>query len=225
MFEKNARPGGMLTYGIPSYKLEKDVIEAEIDVLRELGVEIKCGVNVGTDVTIDELRKQGYKAFYVAIGCQGGRLPGIPGEDAIGTDMAVSFLHDATENHDRKLVGKTVVIGGGNVAVDCARTAVRFGSEEVGMYCLESRETMPASVNEIKETLEDGISINNGWGPKEILKDEKATSKRSCSRNACRSSTRRQIASTRNTTKTTRLRSRRNTLSSQSVSPLSGTTC
>ena len=112
MFEKNARPGGMLTYGIPSYKLEKDVIEAEIDVLRELGVEIKCGVNVGTDVTIDELRKQGYKAFYVAIGCQGGRLPGIPGEDAIGTDMAVSFLHDATENHDRKLVGKTVVIGG-----------------------------------------------------------------------------------------------------------------
>lgn len=173
VFEKNARPGGMLTYGIPSYKLEKDVIEAEIDVLRELGVEIKCGVNVGTDVTIDELRKQGYKAFYVAIGCQGGRLPGVPGEDAIGTDMAVSFLHDATENHDRKLVGKTVVIGGGNVAVDCARTAVRFGSEEVGMYCLESRETMPASVNEIKETLEDGISINNGWGPKEILKDEK----------------------------------------------------
>ena len=177
VFEKNARPGGMLTYGIPSYKLEKDVIEAEIDVLRELGVEIKCGVNVGTGVTIDELRKQGYKAFYVAIGCQGGRLPGIPGEDAIGTDMAVSFLHDATENHDRKLVGKTVVIGGGNVAVDCARTAVRFGSEEVGMYCLESRETMPASVNEIKETLEDGISINNGWGPKEILKDEKGNVK------------------------------------------------
>ena len=177
VFEKNARPGGMLTYGIPSYKLEKDVIEAEIDVLRELGVEIKCGVNVGTDVTIDELRKQGYKAFYVAIGCQGGRLPGVPGEDAIGTDMAVSFLHDATENHDRKLVGKTVVIGGGNVAVDCARTAVRFGSEEVGMYCLESRETMPASVNEIKETLEDGISINNGWGPKEILKDEKGNVK------------------------------------------------
>ena len=177
VFEKNARPGGMLTYGIPSYKLEKDVIEAEIDVLRELGVEIKCGVNVGTDVTIDELRKQGYKAFYVAIGCQGGRLPGVPGEDAIGTDMAVSFLHDATENHDRKLVGKTVVIGGGNVAVDCARTAVRFGSDNVGMYCLESRETMPASVNEIKETLEDGISINNGWGPKEILKDEKGNVK------------------------------------------------
>ncbi len=94
-----------------------------------------------------------------------------------GTDMAVSFLHDATENHDRKLEGKTVVIGGGNVAVDCARTAVRFGSEEVGMYCLESRETMPASKNEIEETLEDGISINNGWGPKEILKNEDGTVK------------------------------------------------
>ena len=123
------------------------------------------------------MRKQGYKAFYVAIGCQGGRLPGVPGEDAIGTDMAVSFLHDATENHDRKLSGKTVVIGGGNVAVDCARTAVRFGSEEVGMYCLESRETMPASKNEIEETLEDGISVNNGWGPKEILKNADGTVK------------------------------------------------
>ena len=177
VFEKNEKLGGMLTYGIPSYKLEKDVIEAEIDVLRELGVEFKTGVDVGKDVTIDELRKQGYKAFYVAIGCQGGRLPGVPGEDAIGTDMAVSFLHAATENHDRKLEGKTVVIGGGNVAVDCARTAVRFGSEEVGMYCLESRETMPASKNEIEETLEDGISINNGWGPKEILKNEDGTVK------------------------------------------------
>ena len=134
-------------------------------------------MNVGKDVTLDELRAQGYKAFYIAIGCQGGRLPGVPGEDAIGTDMAVSFLHAATENHDRKLQGKTVVIGGGNVAVDCARTAVRFGSEEVGMYCLESRDTMPASKKEIEETLADGITVNNGWGPKEILKNEDGTVK------------------------------------------------
>ncbi len=172
VFEKNARPGGMLTYGIPSYKLEKDVIEAEIDILRELGVEIKCNVTVGKDVTIEELRKQGYKAFYIAIGCQGGRLPGITGQDADGAEMAVSFLHAATENHDRRLDGDTVVIGGGNVAVDCARTAVRFGSANVSMVCLEDRETMPASKSEIAETLEDGIRLLNGWGPKEIIKDE-----------------------------------------------------
>ena len=172
VFEKNARPGGMLTYGIPSYKLEKDVIEAEIDVLRELGVEIKCGVNVGTDVTIDELRKQGYKAFYVAIGCQGGRLPGIPGEDAIGTDMAVSFLHDATENHDRKLVGKTVVIGGGNVAMDVALTAKRLGAKTVKLVCLEQREEMPASAEEVAMAEEEGVQIYNGWGLGAVTTDE-----------------------------------------------------
>ena len=91
IFEKNARPGGMLTYGIPSYKLEKDVIEAEVDIIREMGVDIRLGVEVGRDVTLDELREQGFKAFYVAIGCQGGRLPGIPGEDAEGVSVAVDF--------------------------------------------------------------------------------------------------------------------------------------
>lgn len=172
VFEKNAKPGGMLTYGIPSYKLEKDVIEAEIDILRELGVEIKCGVNVGKDITLEQLRAQGYKAFYIAIGCQGGRLPGIAGEDAEGTYSAVSFLHDAAENQNRKMSGRTVVIGGGNVAVDCARTSVRFGAEAVSMYCLEAEDEMPASKEEIEETLADGVSVVNGWGPKEILKDE-----------------------------------------------------
>ncbi len=172
VFERHARPGGMLTYGIPSYKLEKDVIEAEIDVLRALGVEFKCGVNVGKDVTLDELRAKGYKAFYVAIGCQGARLPGIPGEDAVGATTAVKFLGEATDNQEPRLNGKTVVIGGGNVAVDCARTSVRLGAESVALYSLESREEMPASKKEVKETLEDGIDVVNGYGPKEILKDE-----------------------------------------------------
>lgn len=172
VFEKNHKPGGMMMYGIPSYKLEKDVIEAEIDVLRELGVEIKCDVEVGKDITIPQLRKEGYKAFYVAIGCQGARLPGIDGQDANGVTTAVDFLHNATENHDTVLKGNVVVIGGGNVAIDCARTAHRFHAANVSMYCLEARDAMLASKEEINETLEENITINNSWGPKEILKDE-----------------------------------------------------
>ena len=172
IFEKNQKCGGMLTYGIPSYKLEKDVIEAEIDVIRALGVEIKTGVEVGKDISLDELRKQGYKAFFLAIGCQGGRLPGIKGEDAKGVDVAVSFLHSAHDNLNQKIDGDVVVVGGGNVAVDCARSAVRFGANKVSMFSLETRETMPASKQEIAETLEDGIEVNNGWGPKEVKVDE-----------------------------------------------------
>lgn len=171
VFEKNKRPGGMLTYGIPSYKLEKDVIEAEIDVLRELGVEIKCGVEVGKDVTIAELREQGYKAFYVAIGCQGGKKPSIEGINAKGVTTAVEYLREAAENHNRKFDGKIIVVGGGNVAVDCARTSKRFGAT-VEMYALETLGTMPASKEEIAETLGEGIALRNGWGPKRILTDE-----------------------------------------------------
>ncbi len=172
IFDKNEKAGGMLTYGIPTYKLEKDVIDAEIDILRELGVEIKCGVEVGKDITLNDLRKQGYKAFYIAIGCQGGRLPNIANETAKGTDTAVHFLHSVAENQKQKLDGDVVVIGGGNVAVDCARSAVRLNAKNVKMFSLESREEMPATKLEILETLEEGIEINNGWGPKEVLVDK-----------------------------------------------------
>ena len=172
VFEKNKKAGGMLTYGIPSYKLEKDVIDAEIDILRELGVEIKCGVEVGKDVTLNELREQGYKAFYVAVGCQGGRLPGVSGDDAKNTETAVSFLHRISENKEQKLNGKVVVIGGGNVAIDSARTATRLGSESVSMFVLESRDTMPATKIEIYEAEEENVKIFNCWGPKEILKND-----------------------------------------------------
>ena len=113
VFDKNEKPGGMLVYGIPSYKLEKDVIAAEIDVIKELGVEIKCGVEVGKDVTIQELREQGYKGFYVAIGCQGSRTAGVPGEDAKNVISAVDFLRTVGENEATKVKGNVVVIGGG----------------------------------------------------------------------------------------------------------------
>lgn len=172
VFEKNEKPGGMLTYGIPSYKLEKDVIDAEIEILKELGVTIKCGVEVGKDVTIASLREEDFKAFYIAIGCQGGKLPGIPGEDAKGTSVAVKFLHDATVDKSTILNGNVVVVGGGNVAIDCARTAKRFKANKVSVFSLEDRNHMPATNQEILETLDEGIEINNGYGPKEIIKDE-----------------------------------------------------
>lgn len=169
VFEKNEKAGGMLTYGVPSFKLEKDVIEAEIEIIKAMGVEIKTGVEVGKDVTLDELRAQGYKAFYIAIGCQGGRKAGIPGEDTEGVMTAVELLRTVAADESYKIEGRTVVVGGGNVAIDVARTSGRCGSEEVSMYCLESRDIMPASEEEIAEAEEEGVSIHCGWGPKEIL--------------------------------------------------------
>ncbi|MDO4469563.1 MAG: FAD-dependent oxidoreductase [Bacillota bacterium] len=169
VFEKNEKPGGMLVYGIPSFKLEKDVVEAEIDVMRQMGVEIKCGIEVGKDITLEELRKQGYKAFYLAIGCQGGRKANIQGEDAEGVMTAVDFLRTVGDNQNYPVEGRTVVVGGGNVAIDVARTASRCGASEVSMFCLEGREIMPASEEEITEAQEEGITVNCGWGPKEIL--------------------------------------------------------
>ncbi len=172
VFEKNAKAGGMLMYGIPSYKLEKDVIDAEIDIIKKLGVEIKLNTEVGKDITITSLKEQGYKAFYIAIGCQGGKRPGVKNDTAVGTTIAVDYLRDAFENQNQVYEGDVVVIGGGNVAVDCARNAHRFKSKNVSMFCLEDRESMPASKEEITETLEEGISINNSYGPKEVLIDE-----------------------------------------------------
>ena len=175
VFEKNEKPGGMLTYGIPSYKLEKDVVDAEIDVIRRMGVDIRCGVDVGKDVSLDELRAQGYKAFYVAIGCQGGREAGIPGEDAPNVMTAVEFLHRVNGGEAPALQGRIVVIGGGNVAIDVVRSGLRCGASAADMYCLESRAQMPATPAEVSEAEEDGAQVHCGWGPKEILtKDGKA---------------------------------------------------
>ena len=169
IFEKNEKPGGMLRYGIPSFKLEKDVIDGEIEVIKAMGAEIKCGIEVGKDVTIQQLREQGYKAFYIAIGCQGGRTAGIPGEDSLGVMTAVDFLRTVGGNEAYPVTGKAVVVGGGNVAIDVARTAHRCGADSVTMFCLEPREKMPASEEEIAEAAEEGVSLNCGWGPKEIL--------------------------------------------------------
>lgn len=171
IFEKDAKRGGMLVHGIPNFRLEKSVLEAEIEVLDQMGVEFKCGVEVGKDVTIKQLRDQGYKAFYLAIGLQGGRSVGVAGEDAKGVESGVGFLKRVSLENDVTLDGDVVVVGGGNVAVDVARTALRCTKGKVIMLCLESEKEMPAASDEIHEAKEEGIEIINSWGPKEILSE------------------------------------------------------
>lgn len=172
VFEKEEKLGGMLTLGIPSFRLEKNVVEAEIDVLRQLGVKFKTGVEVGRDITLDQLRNEGYKGFYLAIGAQAGRKLGLEGEDAQGVIAGVDFLREINLGRERKVPGKVVVIGGGNVAIDVARTAIREDAEAVSMYCLESSGEMPALPEEIEEATAEGIMINNSWGPKRILVED-----------------------------------------------------
>lgn len=169
VFEKEEKLGGMLTLGIPSFRLEKDVVEAEIDVLRQMGVEFKTGVEVGKDTSIKKLRSEGYKAFYIAIGAQAGRKLGIEGEDAEGVIAGVDFLKQINLGKGKKLSGNVVVIGGGNVAIDVARAAIRQGAETVNMTCLENSEEMPALPEEIEEAKAEGIIINNCWGPNRII--------------------------------------------------------
>lgn len=169
VFEKESRVGGMLMNGIPSFRLEKVVVQAEIDILRELGVEFRCGIEVGRDVTIPQLREQGYKGFYVAVGLQtGGRL-GIPGDEAQGVIPGIDFMRAVNLGGEGKLSGRVVVIGGGNIAADVARTAVRCGAESVAMYCLEGYDEMPMGQEDRTECESDGIEIHAGWGQTEIL--------------------------------------------------------
>lgn len=169
VFEKQPVLGGMLTLGIPSFRLEKEIIHSEIDILRELGVEFKTGVEIGRHITLHELRRTGYKAFYLAIGAQNGRTLGLEGEEAEGVMSGVEFLRKVNLNENLKLAGPTIVIGGGNVAIDVARTAARIGASSIDLYCLETRDEMPALDEEIEEAISEGIIMNNAWGPKQIV--------------------------------------------------------
>lgn len=172
VFEKEDKLGGMMTFGIPGFRLNKDIVNREIQIVREMGVNFQTGVEVGKDVTISALRKQGYKGFYIAIGAQAGRSLGLEHEDADGIQSGVEFLRKSNLGQDTGISGKTVVIGGGNVAIDVARTAIRSGAETVDMYCLESADEMPAAKDEQEDAKEEGIGIHNGWGPKEILVED-----------------------------------------------------
>ncbi len=171
VFEKESRPGGMLVNGIPNFRLEKDILSAEISIIQQMGAEIRCGVEVGKDLTIEDLRSEGYKAFYLAIGLQGGRKAGVPGEDGEGVESGVSFLRRINQDPSVRLNGDTVVVGGGNVAADVARTALRAGEGKVYMVSLEQRAEMPAAKEEIEDAETEGITIVNGYGPKEIIRN------------------------------------------------------
>lgn len=172
VFEREARPGGMLMNGIPSFRLEKDVVEAEIDILRELGVEFRCGVEVGKDVTIAQLREQGYQGFYVAVGLQSGGKLNIPGGDADGVMAGIDFMRQVNLHEKKTLSGKVVVIGGGNIGADVARTAVRCGAESVDLYCLEAYDDMPMGEEDRSECERDGITVHAGWGQTEIVVED-----------------------------------------------------
>ena len=168
VFEKERRLGGMLENGLPSFRLEKDVVQAEIDVLREMGVQFRCGVEVGKDVTIAQLREQGYQGFYVAVGLQSGGKLDIPGGDAQGVTAGIDFMRRVNGGQETKLEGRVVVIGGGNIAADVARTAVRCGAESVDLYCLEGYDEMPMGVEDRSECERDGVTIHAGWGQTEV---------------------------------------------------------
>lgn len=174
VFEKNKYPGGMMRYGIPEYKLGKKVIDAEIEVLKELGVEIRCGVEIGKDMTVAELRKEGYKSFYVAVGAQKAAALGIPGEElALG---GVDFLHEVAEGKKPVLGKKVVVVGGGNVAIDVARTAIKLGVKDVTIVYRRTEKDMKADALEVKEAREDGVKFLFEHKPVEIVsKDGKIT--------------------------------------------------
>ena len=169
VFDKEAAPGGMLMNGIPNFRVDKAVVKSEIDVLREMGVEFRCGVEVGKDITIQQLRDEGFKAFYVAVGLQKALKLNIEGEELEGVVAGLDLLRGVNKGSITALEGDTVVIGGGNAAIDVARTALRLGKGSVNIYCLEKDEEMPTVAEEKNSGLSDGVVINNCWAPKRIL--------------------------------------------------------
>ncbi|MCU0595510.1 MAG: FAD-dependent oxidoreductase, partial [Desulfobacterota bacterium] len=169
VFEKLPVTGGMMAVGIPEYRLPRNIIETEVQVIRDMGVEIRTGVTFGKDVTLDGLKKDGYKAVFLATGLHVSRKLNVPGEEMPGVLRGVEFLRDAALGKPLSLPKKVIVIGGGNVAIDVALTALRKGAEDVTLVCLEKREEMPAWKYEIEEALEEGVTIVNSWGPKRFV--------------------------------------------------------
>ncbi len=172
VFDKAERPGGMMMNGLPNFRLEKDILNGEIEILRRMGVEFRCGVEVGRDVTVQSLREQGYKAFFVAIGLQSGGKLGVPGDDAEGVIAGIDFMRRVSLDPAAKLQGRVVVIGGGNIGADVARTAVRCGAESVDLYCLESYDEMPMGEEDRSECEAEGITIHAGWGQTAITVED-----------------------------------------------------
>lgn len=164
-------PGGWLVYGIPEFRLPRDVMKAEIDVVRKLGVEFRMNTVVGRDVTLEDLKKEGFSAFFLAIGTQRSMKLGVPGEDLEGVFAGGDFLKQANLGRVTGIGKRVAVIGGGNVAMDSARMAMRLGAEEVFVVYRRSRKEMLAGEEEIVEAEEEGIRFNFLAAPVEILGD------------------------------------------------------
>ncbi|MFC1863117.1 FAD-dependent oxidoreductase [Thermodesulfobacteriota bacterium] len=171
VFEKLPIPGGMMTVGIPDYRLPRDIISTEIKVIEDMGVKINTNVTFGEDITLESLKKDGFKAVFLATGLHLSRALNVEGEDLPGVIKGVDLLRDAALGNKVDIEKKVVVIGGGNVAIDVALTAKRLGGEDVTLVCLEKRDEMPAWDYEIEEALEEGVKIINSLGPKRFLAD------------------------------------------------------
>ena len=169
VFEKEDKLGGMLTLGIPGFRLDKAVVNAEIDILREIGVEFKTGVEVGKDVSLPQLRAEGYKAFYLGIGASRGAKLGVPGEELAGVFTGIDFLRDVNLEKPVSIGKRVAVVGGGNVAIDVALTALRLGAEDVTIVYRRSRDEMPAAADEIAEAEEEGVRFMYLAAPVEVL--------------------------------------------------------
>jgi len=171
VFEAENEPGGMLRYGIPAYRLPKDVLKNEVDIILKEGIELRSGVQVGKHTTLEKLSKE-YDVVLIATGCPTSKMLRVEGAELKNIIGGLEFLHSVAAGDFKRdaLKGKrVVVIGGGNVAVDCARSALRFSSDSVVLVCLEKREEMPAFSFEIKAAEDEGIKIENGWGPKRFV--------------------------------------------------------
>jgi heterodisulfide reductase subunit A-like polyferredoxin len=169
ILESQNEVGGMLKMGIPGYRLPKDLLELEVNRLRDAGIEIHTGITVGKDVTMEQLGEQGYKAILVAVGAQKSRGLGVEGEDLKGVIHALDLLRDVNAGKKVELGSKVAVIGGGNVAVDAARSALRSGAEKVSVLYRRSREEMPAFSAEVEEAEREGVEFQFLVAPKRIL--------------------------------------------------------
>ena len=169
VFEKLPVAGGMMAVGIPLYRLPRKVLATEIGVIQKMGVEIKTGITFGKDVTFDSLKGDGYKAFFLATGLHQNIRLNVTNEDLKGVLNGIDFLRDVSLGYSVPVGKKVIVIGGGNVAMDVAMTAIRRGAEVVSLVSLEQRDQMPAWEREINEATEEGIKIINGFGPNKFL--------------------------------------------------------
>jgi heterodisulfide reductase subunit A-like polyferredoxin len=171
IYEKLPVAGGMLAVGIPEYRLPREIIQAEIQVLKDMGVVIKTGVDVGKDITVEQLRNEGTKAIFLGIGAQECKSLGIEGEDLEGVYPGVDFLREVNLGKKVELGNRIAVIGGGNVAMDAVRTARRTGSEEAFIIYRRSFEEMPANEEEIEECREEAIQIHTLTNPTRIIEE------------------------------------------------------